>query len=161
MSESIQLGAIMTETPKVGEDPNQATRRDTVQLNIIKDNENVTSQPCCAPTDQPFCTRKVWVLHDIEETVRARKCPNLCLVFKWIVHLIFWIIAIIVVIGNFSLIGGLIGCFLVGIGYLFYLGTIISVLGGILGLILFLLFLIFVDSTHQCGVFEYLTNTSS
>ena len=65
------------------------------------------------------------------------------------------------VIGNYSLIGGLIGGFLFGIGYLFYLGTVISVLGGILGLILFLLGLIYVDSAHQCGVFEYLTDTSS
>ena len=118
MSESIQLGAIMTETPKIGVDENQATRQETVELNIIEDYENVTSQPCCAPTNQSFCTPKVWVLHDIEKTIRARKCPNLCLVFKWIVHLIFWLVATIVVIVNYSLIGGLIGGFLFGIGYL-------------------------------------------
>ena len=108
----------MTETPKIGVDENQATRQETVELNIIEDYENVTSQPCCAPTNQSFCTPKVWVLHDIEKTIRARKCPNLCLVFKWIVHLIFWLVATIVVIVNYSLIGGLIGGFLFGIGYL-------------------------------------------
>ena len=157
-SEIIQIDATGAKT---SEDTNQATSRGTVQLNIVEDDENVTSQPWCAPTNQQFCTRKVWVLHDVEKTIRARKCPNLCLVFKWIVHLIFWLIAMIVVIGTTIGYGGLIGCFLFGIGYLFYLGTFISVLCGIIGVILVLLFFINVDSTFECGVCEYLTDTSS
>ena len=161
MSESIQIDPIITKTPKFCEDTNQATRRGTVQLNIVEDDENVTSRPWCAPTNQPFFTRTVWVLHDIEKTIRARKCPNLCLVFKWIVHLIFWLFAMTVAIGYSIMMGGLIGCFLFGIGYLFYLGTFYSVLCAFFGVILVLLGLINVDSTFKCGVFEYLTDTSS
>ena len=76
-SEIIQIDAKGAKTSEVREDTNQATRRGgAVQLNIFQDDENLTSEPCCAPTSQQFCTRKVWVLHDIEATIRARKCQS-------------------------------------------------------------------------------------
>ena len=153
MSEIIQIDATGAKT-------SLATRRGTVQLNIFEDDENLTSKPCCAPTNQQFCTRQVWVFHDIEATIRARKCPSLRRIIKWIVHLIFWLIAGSFWLGAFSFIGGLIGGFLFGIVYLFYLGTLSSVLFGMFGVILVLFGLCWVDLTFDCGVCEYLTDTS-
>ena len=159
-SESIQIDATRAKTPKVREDTNQATRRGTVHLNIVEDDENLTSEPCCAPTSQQFCTRQVWVLHDIEATIRARKCRSPRRIIKWIVHLIFWLIAGLFWLGAISFIGGLIGGFLFGIGYLLYLGTAVSVFWGMFGVILVLFGLCWVDLTFDCGVCEYLTDTS-
>ena len=48
VSESIQIDPIVPETPNLQLDTNQETRRATVQLNIVEDDENVTSEPCCA-----------------------------------------------------------------------------------------------------------------
>ena len=138
----------------------QATRRGTVQLNIFEDDENLTSEPCCAPTSQQFFSRKVWVLHDIEATIRARKCPRLRRTIKWIVHLIFWLIAGLFWLGVISFIGGLIGGFLIGIGYLFYLGTAITVFLGMVGVILVVFGLCVLDIAFEFGVLEYLTDTS-
>ena len=144
------------------EDTNQETRRGTVQLNIFEDDENLTSAPCCAPTNQQFCSRKVWVLHDIEATIRARKCPSLRRIIKWIVHLIFWLIAGLFWLGVFSFIVGSIGGILFGIGYLFYLGTEISVFFGMVGVILVLIGLCILDGIFfEFGVLNYLTDTSS
>ena len=133
-SESIQIDATGAKTSKVREDTNQETRQVAVQLNIIEDDEDVTSEPCCAPTNQPFCSPKIWVFHDIETTIRARKCRNPCRIFKWIVHLIC-------LLGIFSIIVGTIGGALFGIGYLFYLGTVHSYVFGTMG-VLFVLFVI-------------------
>ena len=47
-SEIIQIDPIVRKTPKVHGDTNQETRQATVQLNIVEDDENVTSEPCCA-----------------------------------------------------------------------------------------------------------------
>ena len=47
-SESIQIDPIVPETPNLHRDTNQETRQATVQLNIVEDDENVTSEPCCA-----------------------------------------------------------------------------------------------------------------
>ena len=47
VSESIQIDPIVPETPNLQLDTNQETRRATVQLNIVEDDENVTSEPCC------------------------------------------------------------------------------------------------------------------
>ena len=47
-SESIQIDPIVPETPSLQQDTNQETRQATVQLNIVEDDENVTSEPCCA-----------------------------------------------------------------------------------------------------------------
>ena len=48
-SESIQIDPIVPETPNLQRDTNQETRQATVQLNIVEDDENVTSEPsCCA-----------------------------------------------------------------------------------------------------------------
>ena len=156
MSEIIQIDATGAKT-------SLATRRGTVQLNIFEDDENLTSKPCCAPTNQQFCTRQVWVFHDIEATIRARKCPSLRRIIKWIVHLIFWLITMILVLGAFLFTGG----FLFGIGYLFYLGNEISVFFGIFGVILVLFGFCWVDETFHCGVCkivgqfcEYLMDTS-
>ena len=156
VSEIIQIDATGAKT-------SLATRRGTVQLNIFEDDENLTSKPCCAPTNQQFCTRQVWVFHDIEATIRARKCPSLRRIIKWIVHLIFWLIAMILVLGAFTCIGG----FLFGIGYLFYLGTTFSVYLGMVGVFLVLSGLCWVDETFHCGVCkivgqfcEYLMDTS-
>ena len=162
-SEIIQIDATGAKTSEVLEDTNQATRRGgAVQLNIVENDENLTSEPCCAPTSQQFCTRKVWVLHDIEATIRARKCPRLRRIIKWIVHLIFWLIAMIVVVGAFSIIVGSIGGILFGIGYLFYLGTEISVFFGMVGVILVLFGLCFLDGIFfEFGVLNYLCDTSS
>ena len=46
-SESIQIDPIVPETPNVNRDAYQETRQDTVQLNIVEHDENVTSEPCC------------------------------------------------------------------------------------------------------------------
>ena len=160
-SEIIQIDATGAKTSEVREDTNQATRRGgAVQLNIVENDENLTSEPCCAPTSQQFCTRKVWVLHDIEATIRARKCPRLRRTIKWIVHLIFWLIAGLFWLGVILFIGGLIGGFLIGIGYLFYLGTAITVFLGMVGVILVLFGLCILDIAFECGVLEYLTDTS-
>ena len=47
-SESIQIDPIVPEIPNLHRDTNQETRQATVQLNIVEDDENVTSEPCCA-----------------------------------------------------------------------------------------------------------------
>ena len=47
-SERIQIDPILPETPNVCWDTNQENRQATVQLNIVEDDENVTSEPCCA-----------------------------------------------------------------------------------------------------------------
>ena len=47
VSESIQIDPIVPETPNLHRDTNQETRQATVQLNIVEDDENVTSEPCC------------------------------------------------------------------------------------------------------------------
>ena len=47
VSESIQIDQIVPETPNLRSDTNQETRQATVQLNIVEDDENVTSEPCC------------------------------------------------------------------------------------------------------------------
>ena len=74
--------------------------------------------------------------------------------------MIFWLIAGSFWLGAISFIGGLIGGFLFGIVYLFYLGTLSSVLFGMFGVILVLFGLCWVDLTFDCGVCEYLTDTS-
>ena len=48
VSESIQINPIVPETPNLHRDTNQETRQATVQLNIVEDDENVMSEPCCA-----------------------------------------------------------------------------------------------------------------
>ena len=133
----------------------QATRRGTVQLNIFEDDENLTSEPCCAPTNQKICSRKLWVFHDIEATIRARKCPSLRRIIKWIVHLIFWLIAMILVLGALTFIGGV----LFVLGYLLY-QLFGGVLCGMFGVILVFFGLVWVDETFHYGVCEYLTDTS-
>ena len=47
VSESIQIDPIVPETPNLQLDTNQETRQATVQLNIVEDDENVRSEPCC------------------------------------------------------------------------------------------------------------------
>ena len=47
-SESIQIDAIQPETPNVILDTNQETRQATVELNIVEDDENITSEPVYA-----------------------------------------------------------------------------------------------------------------
>ena len=47
VSESIQIDPIVPERPNVHRDTNQEARQDTVQLNIVEDDENVMSEPCC------------------------------------------------------------------------------------------------------------------
>ena len=135
------------------------TRQAAVQLNIVEDDVNVTSEPCCAPTNQPFCTSKIWVFHDIETTIRARKCRNPLRIFKWIVHLIFLLIVSIVLFSCFLTIVGSIGGALFGIGYLLYLGTVAGYIFGTMG-VMFVLFILFrVDTSwFGCGLCEYLTN---
>ena len=161
-SESIQIDATEVKPSKVHEDANQETRQVAVQLNVVEDGENLTSEPCCAPTSQQFFTRKVWVLHDIEATIRARKCRSPRRIIKWIVHLIFWLIAGLFWLGVFSFIVGAIGGILFGIGYLFYLGTEISVFFGMVGVILVLIGLCILDGIFfEFGVLNYLTDTSS
>ena len=73
----------------------------------------------------------------------------------------------LLVLGAFTFIGGFIGGFLFGIGYLFYLGTEISVIFGMSGVILVLYGLCRVDDAFDCGVgplcssvCEYLMDTS-
>ena len=46
--ESIQIDPIVPETPNLQLDTNQETRQATVQLNIVEDDENVTSETCYA-----------------------------------------------------------------------------------------------------------------
>ena len=118
-SESIQIDAIVPKTP-------EETRQASVQLNIVEDDENVTSQ-CCAPTNQPFCTPKIPVFHDIETTIRARKCPNPCRILLWIICLIFWLSLALGFVA-------MLGAYLWFIGYLFYQGTWYSVLLGLFAL---------------------------
>ena len=55
--------------PNINQDANQETRQDMVQLTIVEHDENVTSEPCCAPT----------------------KGPIPCQIFKWIWKIIKWI----------------------------------------------------------------------
>ena len=47
-SESIQIDPIVPETSNLHGDTNQETKQATVQLNIVEDDESVTSEPCCA-----------------------------------------------------------------------------------------------------------------
>merc|ERR1712166_459823 len=122
-SESIQIDAIVPKTP-------EETREASVQLNIVEDDENVTSQ-CCAPTDQPFCTPKIRVFHDIETTFRARKCPSPCRILLWIICLIFWFIVLILGLSVALGLVAMLGAYLYWIGYLFYQGTWYSVLLGL------------------------------
>ena len=155
-SEKVQIDAIVTKTPKVRQaTTNQETRQVAVQLNTVDDNENVASEPCCAPTNQPICNPEVWVYHDIETTIRARKCRNPCRILKWIIHLIFWL-------GCYALIGGVIGGAiggsLYGIGYLFYTGAPGSIFFGIVALLFFLLGLCLFDRCFECGVCHYFSN---
>ena len=148
-SQSIQIDALLPKTPKVLRNINQEIRQ-AIQLNIIGDDENVTSEPSCAPTDNPFCSPHIWVFNDIETSIRARKCRNPCRVLKWIVHLIFKLIQLISFIGAWMMIVGLIVGAFFGIGYLFYLGTAVGVSAGIIGVILVLLF---IGSAGGCNYF--------
>ena len=135
-SESIQIGATGAKPSKVHKDTNQETRQVSVQLIVVADDENVTSEQYCAPCFP-------WVFHNIETTIRARKCPRpLQIILKWILHLIFWLIASIVWLAAFSIIAGFIGGILFGIGYLLYLGTVSSVSLGVIGVIFVLIFLV-------------------
>ena len=59
VSEIIQIDAIVA---KVHEVSNQETRKAEVQLNIVEDDENVTSEPCCAPTKSPVLCVKQHIL---------------------------------------------------------------------------------------------------
>ena len=47
-SESIQIDPIVPETPNVNQDAYQETGQDSVQLNIVEHDENVTNEPCCS-----------------------------------------------------------------------------------------------------------------
>ena len=47
VSESIQIDPIVPEISNLHWDTNQETRQATVRLNIVEDDENVTSEPCC------------------------------------------------------------------------------------------------------------------
>ena len=153
----IQIDAKDREAWEIIKQPtNQETRQVTVQLNIVEDDENVSSEPCCAPTDQPFCTPKIWVFNDIETTIRARKCRNPCRILKWIIHLVFWLIVAIALLGCFSLIVGMIGGSLFGIGYLFYLGTWLSYIFGCMGVLIVLLVISLLDK--EWGFLDYVTN---
>ena len=153
----IQIDAKDREAWEIIKQPtNQETRQVTVQLNIVEDDENVSSEPCCAPTDQPFCTPKIWVFNDIETTIRARKCRNPCRILKWIIHLVFWLIVAIALLGCFSLIVGMIGGSLFGIGYLFYLGTWLSYIFGSMGVLIVLLVISLLDK--EWGFLDYVTN---
>ena len=51
VTESIQIDPILPETQNVQRDTNQEPRQDSVQLNIVEDNENVISEPCCECCD--------------------------------------------------------------------------------------------------------------
>ena len=62
VSEIIQIDAIVAKPPKVHEVSNQETRKAEVQLNIVEDDENVTSEPCCAPTKSPVLCVKQHIL---------------------------------------------------------------------------------------------------
>ena len=44
-TDSIQIDATVAKTPKVREDTNQKTRQVAVQLNIVEDDETVTTEP--------------------------------------------------------------------------------------------------------------------
>ena len=61
-SESIQIDSIVPKTQNVWRDTNQETKQATVQLSIVEDDENVTSETFCA-----LC----------------------CKVFKWLIIVIF------------------------------------------------------------------------
>ena len=47
-SESIQINPIVPETPNLHWNTNQETKKAMVQLDIVEDDENVTSEPSCA-----------------------------------------------------------------------------------------------------------------
>ena len=49
VSENIQIDPIVPKTPNVPRDNTQVVRRDTVQLNIVEDDENLTREPRCEP----------------------------------------------------------------------------------------------------------------
>ena len=154
VSESIQIEAIVPKTPKVLRNVNQKIRQ-VMRLNIVEDDENVASEPSCASTNDPLCSPHIWVFNDIETTIRAKKCRNPCRILKWIVHLIFKLIQLISIIGAWVMIAGsIVGAFF-GIGYLFYLGTAISVIAGIMGVILVLLII------GAAGGCDYFMETSS
>ena len=121
----------------------------------IEDDENVASEQSCAPTNDPLCSPHIWVFNDIETTIRARKCRNPCRILKWIIHLVFKLIQLISLIGAWVMIvGSIVGAFF-GIGYLFYLGTAISVIAGIIGMILVLIIV------GKAGGCNYFMDTSS
>ena len=79
-SVSIQIDPIAPKTPKVHGDTNQETRKAAVQLNIVEDDENVTSEPCCAQNQTKY--------------------PNLFQILKWIWKILKWIGYLIRLLGN-------------------------------------------------------------
>ena len=54
-SESIQIDAIQPETPNIYLHTNQENRQATVELNIVEDDENVTSEPGWSLCEWIFC----------------------------------------------------------------------------------------------------------
>ena len=70
-SVSIRIDPIVPKTPKVHGGTNQETRKATVQLNIVEDDENVTSEPCCAQNQTKY--------------------PNLFRILKCIGQILEWI----------------------------------------------------------------------
>ena len=63
-TEIIQIDPIVPKTPKVHGDTNEETRKARAQLNIVEEDENVTSEPYCARTQDPkSCQILNWIGH--------------------------------------------------------------------------------------------------
>ena len=73
VSENIQIDPIVQETPSVNRDTNREARQDTVQLNIVEDDENLMSQPCCAPCCCCASKSRSETLHQLWQEVRRRR----------------------------------------------------------------------------------------
>ena len=122
-SEIIQIDAIVSKTPKVYGDTKGVTRKAEVQLTIVEDDENLTSEPCCAPTNQPYCRTiciDMELFLDIETTIRARKFPNPCQILTWIYELIVLLSCAIFFVRLYGVIGDI-----------FWVGTVGAVIFGI------------------------------
>ena len=75
----IQIDPIVPKKSKVHGDTNQETRKAAVQLNIVEDDEYVTSEPCCAENQTKY--------------------QNLFQILKWIWKIIKWIGYLIKLLG--------------------------------------------------------------
>ena len=122
-----EIDVAHTMEPEVLEKTNDETRQTEIQLNNTAD-YILTGELPSALTYEQCCSSKIWALNNIEKTIQARKCPNLLS----IVHLICIFIV-------FSGVLGLIVKVVSDIDYLFFTGTVMGYVVGIISVVVILI----------------------